>query len=186
MADKKSTAIHFSDGTKIICGVVDGKIAEGGEVVTCGRCLHLLHKLLKNTGPTLPPVADDPNAICFSDGKKAICGKKDAKALKDEQKVTCKKCQFLLAQKAKAKGDPLINVRVMNQDLNDGVDFGFFFEGTLYKLINGAAHALPRSLIEHLKKLAYPFKRYEPKGESGRCMVVAGRRYRFAITELGD
>ena len=123
-------------------------------------------------------------AVHFSDGEKAICNAKNGMALTDAQQVTCKKCEGLLAKKAEAEGDPLLKVRVKNQDLNDGVDFTFNYEGRAFRLINNAVHNLPRSVIEHLKLLAYPYKTYVPGSESGQSMQVAGKRYRFSITEL--
>lgn len=122
--------------------------------------------------------------IHFSDGKKATCGAKNVQAVTDEQKVTCKKCNFFLAQKAEQKGDPLVKARVKNMDLNDGVDFAFSYEGKGYHLINNAAHLLPKSVIEHLKRIAYPYKRYVSGQESGRAMQVAGRYNRFVVQEL--
>lgn len=177
-------ASHFSDGEKIICGVTKGTIAKGTEKVTCGRCLALLRK----TQQTTPPApAEDPKAVHFSDGTKAVCGAQQGTAVKDEQKVTCQRCAGILAKKAQGEGDPLVTVRVKNQDLNDGVDFAFTYEGKPYHLVNNAVHKLPRSVVEHLRRIAYPYKRYVPPeegGVSGHAMQVAGQYRRFAVTEI--
>lgn len=122
--------------------------------------------------------------IHFSDGQKAVCGAKNVQAVTDEQKITCEKCQDILAKKAQGEGDPLVKVRVKNQDLNDGVDFAFNYEGKDYHLVNNAAHSIPKSVVKHLRALAYPYKRYVPGAESGHAMQVAGKYFRFTITEL--
>jgi len=187
--------IHFSDGTKIICGTKEGAIASGEQVVTCGRCIALLEQRQTEVeeAKTSPPFVADPNAIHFSDGTKSICGaSKDAQAVIDEQKVTCKNCQVLLAKRAKVKGDPLMSVRVKNMDLNDGVDFAFSFgrdpdkpkQMKGYHLVNNAIHMLSKSVVKHLRSLAYPYKRYVPGQESGRAMQVAGTYTRFVIQEM--
>lgn len=124
--------------------------------------------------------------IHFSDGEKAICGmKKDGtNSVFDAQAVTCKKCITMLTRKAEQEGDPLIAVRVKNQDLNDGVDYVFTYEGVTYKLINNAVHKLPKSVCEHLKLIAYPYRRYVPDQESGKAMQIAGKYYRFSVMEV--
>lgn len=121
--------------------------------------------------------------IHFSDGEKAVCGAKNALAVEDQQQVICKKCINIMIKQAEEKGDPLVKIRVKNLDLNDGVDFAFNFEGQPFRLINNAVHLLPKSVIKHLKNIAYPYKRYVPGQEPGQSMQVAGKRYRFAITE---
>ncbi len=126
--------------------------------------------------------------IHFSDGEKAVCGvkSKDAQAVTDAQKVTCKKCIAVMAQKAKKEEDPLVKVRVKNNDIPDGADFAFNFEGKGYHLISNAGEGtlLPKSVVEHLRGLAYPFKRYVAGQAEGQSMVAAGKRYRFTIQEL--
>jgi len=129
--------------------------------------------------------------IHFSDGTKAICGAKTGKAVADEQKFNCKKCQVILAKKAQTEGDPLIAVRVKNMDLNDGVDWVFSYEYDRekkqmkgYHLINNAVHLLPKSVIAHLRAVVYPYKRYVSGQEPGRAMQVAGKYHRFVITEV--
>lgn len=124
--------------------------------------------------------------IHFSDGKKAICGTLNATAVMDEQKVTCEKCILILTKKSQTKGDPLIWVKVKNMDLNDGVDFAFFYEGKSYHLINNARVRLPKSVIEHLRCCSYPYKRYVPGQESGHAMQVAGKHDRFVIQEIKE
>ncbi len=121
--------------------------------------------------------------VHFSDGEKGICGakKEGTNSVFDAQAVTCKKCNAMLARKAEQEGDPLIKVRVKNQDLNDGVDYMFTFEGKTYRLINNEEYELPTSVCEHLKKIAYPFSRYVPGSESGQAMKIAGKRYRFSV-----
>jgi len=122
--------------------------------------------------------------IHFSDKGKVLCGAKDAQAVTDEQKVTCKKCSDLLAKKAQTEGDPLVKVRVKNLELNDGVDWGFWYEGKHVLLVNNEVYSLPRSIVEHLKLLAYPYKQYRVGAEPGQSMVVAGKQHRFAITPM--
>lgn len=140
--------------------------------------------------------------IHFSDGTKAVCGANSGSAVTDEQKVTCSECQDIITKKAQEKGDPRITVRVKNMDLNDGVDFAFFFKapkqegetdkqvknrsGKNYRLVNNAVHRLPRSVVEHLKKLAYPYKRYVPGQEAGQAMQVAGKYRRFVVQEVSE
>lgn len=126
------------------------------------------------------------DTIHFSDGEKAICGmnKDGTNSVFDAQAVTCKKCVNMLAKKAEQEGDPLIKVRVKNQDLNDGVDYAFTFEGTTFKLINNAIHNLPKSVCDHLKAIAYPYTRYVPGQESGKAMQIAGKYYRFSVMEI--
>jgi len=131
------------------------------------------------------------DGIHFSDGTKAVCGAKDGPAVADEQKVICKKCQAWLAKKAQAEGDPLIAVRVKNMDLEDGVDWVFSFEYDedkkqmkSYHLVNNAVHMLPKSVVNHLRKVVYPYKRYVPGAESGHAMQVAGEYRRFSVTEV--
>lgn len=199
MAEQKEAAIHFSDGTKIICGTKTGLTASGEQVVTCKRCIKLLEarqaKVIKPTKVIEPPtISEDPKAIHFSDGEKAICGAKLGTAVTDEQKVTCKGCQDILAKKAQGEGDPLIWVRVKAQDLNDGVDFKFSFgrkkenpsQMKTYHLLNNEVVRLPKSVIEHLKHKAYPYKRYIPGQDSGHAMQVAGKYRRFTVTELTE
>jgi len=131
--------------------------------------------------------------VHFSDGTKAVCGAKNDNAVTEEQKVTCKKCQIFLAKKAKEKGDPLVKVRVKNMDLNDGVDWVFSFELNKdkksmksYHLVNNAVHRLPLSVVRHLRKVVYPYKRYIPGQESGQAMQVAGEYHRFIVTEIEE
>lgn len=184
---KQEQAIHFSDGEKIICGTKNGRIASGDEVVTCKRCLGLLEDARMKEAAKTPPapsVNQDPNAVHFSDGEKAACNAIKGTAVMDEQKVNCPNCMQILADKANRQGDPLVEVRVKNLDLNDGVDFTFTFEGTPYRLVNNAAHRLPKSVVKHLKGIAYPFRRYVEGQESGQAMPVAGKRHRFAVTPL--
>lgn len=133
----------------------------------------------------------EQETIHFSDGVKAICGAKKGKAVADEQKFNCKKCQVILTKKAQGEGDPLIAVRVKNMDLNDGVDWVFSYEYDKelkqmkgYHLINNAVHMLPKSVVKHLRSVVYPYKRYVPGAESGRAMQVAGKYHRFVVTEV--
>lgn len=193
MAEQKPAAIHFSDGTKIICGTKTGTIASGEQKVTCGRCI----ALLRTREPEKPQAkqnvqnTEDPNAIHFSDGTKVVCGAKDVIAGTDEQRVTCKQCLTFLAKKAQSEGNPLIKVRVKNMDLNDGVDWTFSHEYDKatnqmkgYHLVNNAVHMLPKSVVKHLESIAYPYKRYVPGQESGHAMQVAGKYRRFVITRI--
>lgn len=132
--------------------------------------------------------------IHFSDGTKVACGAKKVRAVVNEQAVTCKKCQEVMAKTAQAKGDPLVWVRVKNMDLNDGVDWVLSYgldpdnqnQMKGYHLINNETHRLPKSVVKHLKHLAYPYKRYVPNQESGRAMQVAGKYHRFVITEISE
>jgi len=191
--EEKQPATHFSDGTKIICGRKEGKIAEGDEAITCGSCLAMLRKR-QTASATEESQIVDPKAVHFSDGTKPICGAKTGTAVFDEQAVKCKKCLDLLARKAVNIGDPLVKCKVFNKDLNEGVDFAFYFrppeagkgkgKGKIYRLINNAIHMLPRSVIEHLKLCAYPYKAYKADQEEGHSMVVMGKRFRFIVTEL--
>lgn len=193
---EKATVRHFNDGEKIICGVVGKTCAVGAEKVTCKKCIRLINMLAKKNVkvPPTQAVPDDPKAIHFSDGKKAVCGSKNAKAVKDEQAVTCRNCLAVMAKMAQKGGDPLVAVRVLNKDLNEGVDWNFCFgidpankrQMKRYRLINNAAHLLPKSVIMHLRSLGYPYTRYEPGRESGQAMQVAGQYKRFAIQELSD
>lgn len=190
-----ATVLHFKDGAKIICGVVGKSCAVGDEKVTCKRCIRLISMKAKEAkAPATPPVPDDPKAIHFSDGVAAVCGSKNAKAVKDEQAVTCGKCLAVMSKKAAKGGDPLVAVRVKNMDLNDGVDFNFSVERDPenpkkmrnFRLINNAAHLLPRSVVLHLRSIGYPYTRFEPGAESGHAMQVAGKYRRFMIQELND
>lgn len=193
---EKATVLHFKDGDKIICGVVDKPCAVGDEKVTCKRCIRLIDMQVRKEVevPATQSVPDDPKAIHFSDGVKAICGVKKVKAIKNEQAVTCRNCLAKMAEKAQKGGDPLMAVRVKNMDLNDGVDWNFCFgrdpadqkQMKRFKLINNAAHMLPKSVILHLRSIGYPYKRYEPGQESGQAMQVAGKYRRFMIQELSD
>lgn len=188
--------LHYSDGAKIICGAKNGKVASGDQIITCKRCIALLEarqaKESKVTKPVPPTISEDPRAVHYSDGEKAICGAKLGTAVKDEQNITCKGCQDILAKKAEGEGDPLIWVRVKNMDLNDGVDFNFSFgrnkdipkQMKVYHLLNNEVVRLPKSVIKHLRSLAYPYKRYVPDQEEGHAMQVAGTYRRFAVTEV--
>lgn len=193
---EKATVLHFKDGDKIICGVADKSCAVGDEKVTCRRCIKLLNMLAKKEikVPPTQQVPEDPKAIHFSDGVKAVCGAKNVKAVKDEQVVTCRNCLAVMAKKAEGEGNPLIAVRILNRDLNEGVDWNFCFERDpdnpkqmkRYHLINNAAHLLPRKAIFHLRSIGYPYTRYEPGQDSGHAMQVAGQYKRFMIQELSD
>lgn len=192
MTTQKEAAVHFSDGTKIICGTKTGLIASGEQKVTCGRCIKLLEARQAKAPEPIPDI--DPNTVHFSDGQRVVCGAANVNAVLDEQKVTCKGCQEFLAKRAQGEGDPLIWCRVKAQDLNDGVDFKFSFgrkkdnpsQMKTYFLINNAAVRLPKSVIDHLKTLNYPFRRYIPDQESGRAMQIAGKYRRFTVTELTE
>ena len=196
MADEKQPATHFSaDGVKTICGRTEAKIAEGDESVTCGNCLALLQKR-SEASPQKTEEVFDPKAVHFSDGTKAICGATDGTAIFDKLAVKCEKCKELLLAKAQKAGDPLVRCKVLNRELNDGVDFGFYLrtevdgkgkrKGTTYKLINNAIHMLPRSVIEHLKKIGYPYRQYKADQESGQSMIMMGKKFRFVVTELPE
>lgn len=140
------------------------------------------------------------DAIHFSDGKKAVCGS-DEPAGKDEQKVKCPECQKWLAERAKQDDDPLIEVKIDAKDLPDGVDWPFSFERPAkldkkgkviksypikhYRLISGAKHKLPLSVVEHLENCAYPIKKYKENAPEGQSMVISGMRHRFSISRLG-
>lgn len=189
MTEQKK-AVHFSDGEKIICGVKAGDIATGDQVVSCKRCIALLQQAeaIRKEEPA------DPKAVHFSDGKKNICGTTGT-GVKDEQKVTCKKCQDHLTIKAQSEGDPLVWCKVRNMDIPlDGVDFAFSLKKPTqeydkspmktYHLLNNTEVRLPRSVIDHLKTLSYPYKRYVAGQEEGHAMQVAGRYDRFVIQEL--
>jgi hypothetical protein len=97
-----------------------------------------------------------------------------------------------MGTKAESQGDPLVKVKVKNMDIPDGTDFSFSFgrdpenpkQMKTYRLISNAIHELPRSVINHLRTLSYPYKRYSPGQESGSAMQVAGRYDRFVIQEL--
>lgn len=173
------TILHFSDGTKIICGAKTGTPAKGEQVVTCKRCLALLRQ---------PENSDvDPNAVHFSDGSKAICGANNkSTASTDRQKVTCVKCGELMVNEAKKVGDPLIKVRVKNMDIPDGTDFNFIYEHKGYILVSNREepYLLPTSVVKHLENLAYPYKRFIPGMESGQAMQVKGKRDRFAVRRM--
>lgn len=199
----KPAVVHYSDGEKIICGTKNGRTQEdglttsGNQTITCKRCIGLLQTRQFEEKPETPQETStpiDPNAIHFSDGVKAACGVQDVQSVKDEQKVTCTRCQAVLTKKAQVADDPLIVVRVKNMDLNDGVDFTFSFgrdkenpkQMKGYHLVNNAVHRLPRSVVEHMRTLSYPYKRYVPGTESGRAMQVAGRYTRFVVQELQE
>lgn len=123
--------------------------------------------------------------IHLSDGKKAVCGVKGQKAVTEEEKVTCPKCQQFLEKQAEEKKDPLIWCRVYNRNLADGTDFGFTFEGKLYHLVSGGETRIPRSVITHLRSLHYPRVQYQ-QGETGGPVKVSGSRHNFVVNELSE
>lgn len=130
--------------------------------------------------------------IHFSDGKEAVCKATDVTAVTDEQQVTCRRCQKVMSTIAEGQGDPLVKVKVKNMDIPDGTDFAFSFGRDpdnpkamkTYRLFSNAIHELPRSVVNHLRTLNYPYKRYVPGQDSGHAMQVAGTYDRFVIQEL--
>lgn len=141
------------------------------------------------------------DGIHFSDGEKALCGAENEPAVTDKQKVGCAKCQELLAEKASDEKDPLVEVRISCKDLDDGVDFSFVYrrpailtaKGKViksfplrkFRLVSGAKHRLPLSVVEHLEKLAHPIKAYRENAPEGKSMVITGMRHRFSIARIG-
>ena len=91
----------------------------------------------------------------------------------------------ILSYDKKLAKEPRPWVRVLNQDLSVGVDFGFTFERHRWHLMNGEVVRLPVSVIDHLKAVRYPMVKYK-QGEAGQSVKVKGYYYRFAITEVDE
>lgn len=89
----------------------------------------------------------------------------------------------ILSYDEKLKKEPRLWVRVLNQDLEPNVDFGFTFERHRWHLMNGEVTRLPKSVIEHLRAVRYPLVKYK-QGEAGQGIKVEGFRYRFAVTPV--
>jgi len=72
-------------------------------------------------------------------------------------------------------------VKVFNQGLADGVDFGFQYEGVGFKLYSGTPVELPESVIKHLKGCSFPII-VEKQGEAGQGPIrVHGRHHNFHV-----
>ena len=123
--------------------------------------------------------------IHLSDGKKAVCKSKGGKAVTEEDKINCPKCLKWLEEKAEKEGDPLVWCRIINRQLNDGVDFQFTFEGKLYHLVNGRPRKIPKSLIVHLRGLHHPVTKLD-QGEAGGNVLKEGSYNRYIVNELSE
>ena len=119
--------------------------------------------------------------IHFSDGVKAVCGAEDVPAVKDPQVITCKKCQAIIDGMAQKAGDPIVRALIFHQDLQPGQDFNFTYEGVGYHGISGAIHRIPKSVADHLKRLAYPISAYKDGQDAGSSIVVVGNYHRFHV-----
>lgn len=83
--------------------------------------------------------------------------------------------------RARLDGEPHHWVQVFYQGLDDGVDFGFTYEGIPFKLYSGKPVSLPESVIKHLKGCAYPITKLK-QGEAGQGKVkVHGRHHNFNV-----
>lgn len=123
--------------------------------------------------------------IHFSDGSKIACGADtDSEAVLDPQDVTCLKCQAVIDAEAQANNDPIVRCTIYNQDLREGQDFNFNYEGTAYHGVSGSIHRIPKSVADHLASLAVPQKAYKEGQESGASIVEAGTRNRFLVNIL--
>ncbi len=82
---------------------------------------------------------------------------------------------------ARLDAEPHHWVQVFNKGLDDGVDFGFCYEGIQIKLFSGKPVFLAESLIKHLKGCAYPITTLK-QGEAGVGAVkVAGKHHNFNV-----
>lgn len=98
-------------------------------------------------------------------------------------KLEPEKPSEILSYDTKLAKEKRIWVRVLNRDLNEGVDFGFTFERHRWHLMNGVVVKLPVSVVDHLKVIRYPMVKYK-QGEAGQSVKVKGYYYRFAITPV--
>ncbi len=123
--------------------------------------------------------------VHFSNGNSIVCGAdKDSTAVLDPQSVTCEECQVVIDQQAQKDNDPIVRCTIYAQDLKEGQDFNFCYEGVGYHGISGETHRVPKSVAEHLKGLAVPQKAYRESQESGESIVDAGVRHRFIVNIL--
>lgn len=82
--------------------------------------------------------------------------------------------------KARLDAEPHHWVQVFNKGLDDGVDFGFTYEGITFKMYSGKPVKLAESVIKHLKGCAYPITTLK-QGEAGQAVKVAGFHHNFNV-----
>lgn len=111
----------------------------------------------------------------------------DLKAKAEAAKAVAKKQQEEKAaenikdMQAKFDAEPHHWVRVFYKGMDDGVDFGFLYEGIQFKLYSGKPFFLAESVIKHLKGCAYPITTLK-QGEAGVGPVkVKGKHHNFNV-----
>lgn len=111
----------------------------------------------------------------------------DLKAKAEAAKVAAKKqreekaAENVKDVQARLDAEPHHWVQVFNKGIDDGVDFGFCYEGIQFKLYSGKPDFLPESLIKHLKGCAYPIATLK-QGEAGVGPVkVRGKHHNFNV-----
>jgi len=107
---------------------------------------------------------------------KAEAAKAQAKKQREE-----KAAESVKGMQAKLDAEPHHWVQVFSKGLDDGVDFGFNFEGIQFKLYSGKAVHLAESVIRHLKGCAFPITTLK-QGEAGLGAVkVHGRHHNYNV-----
>lgn len=87
---------------------------------------------------------------------------------------------------AKLDAEPHKWVKVFYQGMDDGVDFGFNYEGIQFKLYSGKPVHLAESVIKHLKGCAYPITTLK-QGEAGVGAVkVHGRHHNYNVVNCEE
>jgi hypothetical protein len=99
----------------------------------------------------------------------------EAKKQKEE-----KAAEQIKGMNARLDAEPHHWVQVFNKGLDDGVDFGFRFEGVQFKLYSGKPVYLAESVIKHLKGCGHPIVKLK-QGEAGQAVKEEGFHHNFNV-----
>ncbi len=179
--------IHLVREGKVLCGQKgdNAQVNEDLDKVTCGNCKRLAKV---NSVAAREPTEAELKMVHLSDGEKGVCGVGGEKVIATfrTEDVNCPECIKIHMANAEKKDDPIVRVRIFNQDLKAGQDFNFTYEHVAYHCVSGAIHRVPQSVVKHLKNCKYPTKKYAEGQESGQSNIVTGEYMRFLVTPVSD
>lgn len=108
--------------------------------------------------------------------KSKIKAEKEAAKKQREEKTV----EQVKGMKAKLDAEPHRWVRVFNAGLDEGVDFGFRYEGVQFKLYSGKPIELAESVISHLIKCGRPKAKLK-QGEAGQAVKEEGFHHNYNV-----
>lgn len=110
--------------------------------------------------------------------------------LKEQEKIKAeakkrregKATEQVLSVKARLDAEPHRWVKVFYVGMDEGVDFGFMYEGIQFWMISGKPIELAESVIKHLKGCGFPIAKLK-QGVAGQPVKVEGFHHNYNVVE---